>query len=81
MGVRATSWWCYLRSNSRLKLAIDTRIKERNLNNVQLSELTSIPKDRLGRYLRGVSPNITQFQLITLARELNISINLQVTFE
>lgn len=73
--------WCYLRDNATLRLAVQTRIKQRKLKLMDLERATDIQAYRISRYLLKRKPNLNQFQLINLCKYLDIVVKLNVQFE
>ena len=72
--------WCYLRDNATLRLAVQTRIKQKKLRLMDLERLTGIQAYRISRYLLKRKPNLNQYQLISLCEALEIDVKLKVEF-
>lgn len=75
-----SSTWCLLRDSTEIHAAIQHKMKQKQLTLTKLSEISGIAKYRISMFLNRRKPNLTQFQIMSLAKILGIEINLTVKF-
>lgn len=69
-----------LRDDHRLCGVISYRIEQRGLTLKQVGDALGFSADRLAKYLRGVKPSLTNWQIVQLAEYLGVIVELNITF-
>ena len=75
-----SSGWSFLRDSVQLRAAIKYRMEELDLSIKDVANDVILDPDRLSKYLRGVKPSLTNWQLINLATHLNLEVDLNIRF-
>lgn len=75
-----SSGWSFLRDSVQLRAAIKYRMEELNVTITELGNLLEINPDRISKYLRGVKPSLTNWQLIKIAEYLKLEVDLNIKF-
>jgi len=73
-----SSSWSFLRDSTTLRAAIAYRLRDRDLFITDVAEALGIPPDRISKYLRGVKPSMTNWQIVKLAEYLGLSVELEI---
>lgn len=69
-----------LRDDQRLCGVISYRIEQRGLTLKQVGEAIGVTADRIAKYLRGVKPSLTNWQIVQLAEYLGVTVELSIVF-
>lgn len=72
--------WCVLRSSEKLRSAIEYKIKQRDLTNKKLSEISDIPTSKIIKYRNKYPYHMSQGELIRLCLALGIEVDLRIEF-
>jgi len=73
-----SSSWSFLRDSTTLRAAIAYRLRDRDLFITDVAEALGVHPDRISKYLRGVKPSLTNWQVVKLAEYLGLEVNLEV---
>jgi hypothetical protein len=77
--------WCILRSSGKVKAAIKYKMEKGSLKVKDLAKVAGVRAYRIRDYLEqiheGGKPSITQFQLMSICKELGIEVKLNVSFD
>jgi len=75
-----SSGWSFLRDSIQLRAAIKYRMEELDISIKKLAIEVNIDPDRLSKYLRGIKPSLTNWQLIQIATHLHLEVDLNIRF-
>jgi len=75
-----SSGWSFLRDSVQLRAAIKYRMDDLDITVTQLAKEVGVDPDRLSKYLRGVKPSLTNWQLIQIATKLEMEVDLNIRF-
>jgi predicted XRE-type DNA-binding protein len=75
-----SSGWSFLRDSTQLRAAIKYRMEELDISIKELATVLDIDPDRVSKYLRGIKPSLTNWQLIQVATHLQLEVDLTIRF-
>ncbi len=73
-----SSGWSFLRDSVQLRAGIKYRMDELDISIVDMAKAIGTQPDRVSKYLRGVKPSLTNWQLVKLANHLGLEVELNV---
>lgn len=76
----AIQYWNFLREDSFVKGAILFRMKDRNLEFKDLSQMMDVPVYKIRHYLNGKTPNLNNFEIVKLGNILGIKLEVKIEF-
>ena len=74
----ASSFWSFLRDSAKLRAAITYKLQTRDLFIQKVADDLGVAPDRISKYLRGVTPSLTNWQVVKLAEYLGLDVDLDV---
>ena len=73
-----SSGWSFLRDSEQLRSAIQYRMQADDVTISKVAKALDVDADRISKYLRGVKPSLTNWQVIILANYLRLEVELNV---
>jgi len=72
------SSWSFLRDSAQLRSTIAYKLQSKDLFITDAATAIGVAPDRISKYLRGVTPSLTNWQIVKLANYLGMDIELSI---
>jgi hypothetical protein len=75
---RPNAAWSFLRDNNRLRGVIKYKIDNSSLTLVEIAYKVGCRHDALSKYLRGIKPSMTDFDILRVADFMGCEVTLDI---
>lgn len=73
-----SSGWSFLRDSTQVRAGIKYRMDTLDKSIVEVAQVIRTDPDRVSKYLRGVKPSLTNWQIIQLANHLGLEVEIHL---